>query len=183
MRSSSPCGIRHIAALRERRYGALVALVVLGLVLAYVAWIAAQVFALQEADGISTQAALARLGMDPALWLVQRTALSVFLVCLAGWTRYHAPAPDVAADAQVERSRLEAALSLEPLRAELRARQARGLRGTLVAAIGREGARYYRARRGHASAFSARSSAIAAADWRWYALYCFEAQRRRPQGR
>lgn len=127
----------HIA-LRERHYGALVALVVLGLVLAYVAWIAAQVFALQESEGISTSAALARLGMDPALWLIQRTALSVFLVCLAGWSRYHAPAADVAADTEAERTRLEASLQLEPLRQQLRAQQVGGLRQLALSAMGRE---------------------------------------------
>lgn len=127
----------HIA-LRERRYGALVALIVLGLVLAYVAWVAAQVFALQESEGITTAAALSRLGMDPALWLIQRTALSVFLVCLAGWSRYHAPAPDVAADTEAERARLEAALSLAPLRQQLRAQQLGGLRKVALSAMGKE---------------------------------------------
>lgn len=127
----------HIA-LREKRYGALVGLVILGAVLAYVAWIAAEVFALQESEGLTTHAALVRLGMDSASWLVQRTALSVFLVCLAGWMRYHPPAPDVAADADAERTRLEASLALEPLRAQLRAQQVRGLRGVALSALGRE---------------------------------------------
>lgn len=126
----------HIA-LREHRYWSLLGLVVLGLVLAYVAWIAAQVFALQESEGLSEKAALARLGMDSALWLIQRTALSVFLVCLAGWTRYHAPAPDVETDAEAERIRLEADLLLEPLRAQKRIMQARGLRDVLAATMGR----------------------------------------------
>lgn len=127
----------HIA-LSERRYGALVALVVLGLVLAYVAWIAAQVFALQESEGLTTAAALARLGLDSSLWLVQRTALSVFLVCLAGWSRYHAPAADVAAETAAERARLEADLALEPLRQQKRAMQARGLRSVVAAAVGHD---------------------------------------------
>lgn len=127
----------HIA-LRERRYGAMIASIVLGLVLAYVAWIAAQVFALQESEGISTSAALSRLGMDPALWLIQRTALSVFLVCLAGWSRYHAPVADVAAETEQERARLEADLSLEPLRQQKRAMQVRGARGLVASALGKE---------------------------------------------
>jgi hypothetical protein len=126
----------HIA-LRERRYWSLFGLVVLGVVLAYVAWIAAQVFALQESEGLSEKAALSRLGMDSALWLIQRTALSVFLVCLAGWTRYHAPAPDVETDAEAERARLEADLLLEPLRAQKRIMQARGVRDVLAATMGR----------------------------------------------
>ena len=128
------------AALREGRTWALVGLILLGGVLAYVAWVAAQVFALQESEGVTTGVALARLGMDSAGWLVQRTALSVFLVCLAGWTRYHPPAKDVAAEVEAERARLEADLMLEPLRARLRAQQVRGARGTWDALRGRESA-------------------------------------------
>ena len=61
------------------------------LLLAYVAFVAAQVFATQQADGISTSQALYRLGMDSTTWLIQRSALSVFLVILSGITRYSAP--------------------------------------------------------------------------------------------
>lgn len=125
-------------ALRERRYWSLFGLFILGAVLAYVAWVAAQVFALQESEGVTTAQALSRLGMDSAAWLVQRTALSVFLVALAGWTRYHPPALDIAADAEHERARLEADLMLEPLRAQKRAMQARGLRSVGAAFIGKE---------------------------------------------
>jgi hypothetical protein len=56
-----------------------------------VAWISAQVFSTQQADGISTSQALAELGMSHTAWLVQRSILSVVLVCLSGWTRYHPP--------------------------------------------------------------------------------------------
>ena len=125
-------------ALREGRYWALVGLIVLGGVLAYVAWVAAQVFALQESEGVTTGVALARLGMDSAGWLVQRTALSVLLVCLAGWTRYHPPSRDVAAEAAAERVQLEADLQLEPLRQQVRAQHVRGMRGVVAAALGRE---------------------------------------------
>jgi hypothetical protein len=69
-----------------------VGLLVLGSALAYVAWISAQVFATQNADGISTTQALAELGMSHTAWLVQRSVLSVVLVCLSGWSRYHPPA-------------------------------------------------------------------------------------------
>ena len=31
------------------------------------------------------------LGMSHTAWLVQRSVLSVVLVCLSGWTRFHAP--------------------------------------------------------------------------------------------
>ncbi|HEY1390621.1 MAG TPA: hypothetical protein VGF38_18955 [Ktedonobacterales bacterium] len=121
-------------ALREHRYWALVGLISLGAVLAYIAWIAAQVFALQESAGITTGAALSRLGMDSASWLVQRTALQVFLVALAGWTRYHKPAKDTAA----EKSELQAELELEPMRGQLRRQQARGVRGAWDALRGKE---------------------------------------------
>lgn len=125
-------------ALREHRYWHLVGLFILGCLLAYVAWVAAQVFALQESEGITTGQALARLGFDSAIWLVQRTALSVFLVALSGWTRYHPPALDIAADAEHQRAQLEAELMLEPLRAQKRMMQARGLRSVAAAAMGRE---------------------------------------------
>jgi len=111
-------------ALREHRYWALVGLILLGAVLAYIAWIAAQVFALQESAGITTAAALSRLGMDSASWLVQRTALQVFLVALAGWTRYHKPAKDTRAEREESQTELE----LEPMRKQLLAQQARGMR-------------------------------------------------------
>lgn len=126
------------SALREHRYWSLMGLVALGGVLAYVAWVAAQVFALQESQGIPTAQALTLLGMDSSSWLVQRTALQVFLVALAGWTRYHKPAVDVAADTEAERQQLEADLLLEPLRAQKRAMQARGVRGVVAAAMGKE---------------------------------------------
>ena len=78
-------------ALRERRYWSLLGLLLLGSCLAYVAWVSAQVFATQNADGITTTQALAELGMSHTAWLVQRSVLSVVLVCLSGWNRYHAP--------------------------------------------------------------------------------------------
>jgi hypothetical protein len=125
-------------ALREHGYWPLVGLVVPRGIPVYVAWVAAQVFALQESEGLSTSAALTRLGMDSAVWLIQRTALSLFLVCLAGWTRYHAPAADLAADTQAERERLEASLQLEPSRRRLRAQQVGGLRRVAAAAISKD---------------------------------------------
>lgn len=60
--------------------------------LAYVAFVAAQVFATQQADGLTTAAALSQLGMDKTSWLIQRSALSVFLVVLSGVLRYTPPA-------------------------------------------------------------------------------------------
>jgi hypothetical protein len=80
---------------------------------------------MQQSAGITTAQALARLGMDSSTWLVSRAALSVILVCLSGWTRYHPPAATSAAD---ERATLERELELEPLRTQLRARKALGWR-------------------------------------------------------
>src|SRR5260221_327737 len=53
---------------------------VLVVALSYVAFIAAQVFATQQAYGITMSEALGRLGMDGTTWLVQRSILSVVLV-------------------------------------------------------------------------------------------------------
>lgn len=124
-------------AWRAHRWWAVAGYIILGLALAYIAWIAAQVFALQESEGITTAAALARLGMDSASWLVQRTALSVILVCLAGLLRYHKPPKDTQRDAAQELEELEAELALQPLREQLHVQQARGMRSILAAARGK----------------------------------------------
>jgi len=114
---------------------------VLVLALGGVAYIAAQVFATQQADGISTTQALQRLGMDGTTWIVQRSALSVLLVILSGLLRYIAPAK-VKVSAEHERAELERELTLEPLRQRLRAQKAVGVaalaRQALSAATGRE---------------------------------------------
>lgn len=128
-------------ALRTGRRLPLVGLLVLGVMLAYVGWIAAEVFATEQAQHITTAAALQLLGMNPTTWIIQRTALSVFLVALSGWTRYHAPPKDEAAQAENERARLERELELEPLRQQARAQKALGgvtlVRQTIAAARGK----------------------------------------------
>jgi len=91
--------------------------------LAYVAFVAAQVFATQQAEGITTSAALAQLGMDPTAWLIQRSALSVALVVLSGILRYRSKGQATIAD---ERAKLDRELELEPLRAQVRMRKALG---------------------------------------------------------
>lgn len=78
-------------AVRERRYWAFIGSIALGLVLCYVAWIAAQTFSIQQANHLTTTQALASIGLDHTSWLVQRSALSVVLVALSGWFRYHPP--------------------------------------------------------------------------------------------
>jgi hypothetical protein len=114
---------------------------VLVLALAVVAYIAAQVFATQQADGITTAQALQQLGMDGTTWIVQRSALSVLLVILSGLLRYIAPAK-VKVSAEHEREQLQRELELEPLRQRLRAQKAVGVaalaRQALSAATGRE---------------------------------------------
>src|SRR5260221_6789246 len=112
-------------ALRRGHHWSLVGLLLLGAVLAYVGWIAAQVFATAQAEHITTMQALAQLGFDRTAWIVQRSALSVFLVCLSGWTRYIAPAKPEAS-LEDERARLERELTLEPLRQRARAQKAVG---------------------------------------------------------
>ena len=78
-------------AVARRRWGIALAFTALGLLLAYIAYIAAQVFATQQAYHLSTAQALAHLGMDSTSWLWQRSAVSVLLVCLSGYLRYRAP--------------------------------------------------------------------------------------------
>jgi hypothetical protein len=113
------------AAIRARRPWAVAGYLTLVALLAYVAYVAALVFATQEADGISTAQALARLGMDGTSWLIQRSAIAVGLVILSGFLRYVAPAETTIAD---ERDRLQRELELEPLRAQVRLRKALGWR-------------------------------------------------------
>src|SRR5579859_1220877 len=120
-------------AIRARQPWVVLGYVVLVGVLAYVAYIASLVFATQEADGITTAAALARLGMDSTSWIIQRSGLAVLLVVLSGFLRYVSPAETSAAD---ERAKLERELTLEPLRAQLRARRVAGWRGAAEALRG-----------------------------------------------
>ena len=94
--------------------------------LAYVAFLASNVFATQEASGIGTAEALARLGMDGTTWILQRSALAVLLVILSGLLRY---VPDKATDAADERATLEREAELEPLRQRVRAARALGMVG------------------------------------------------------
>lgn len=126
-------------AIRERRPWVIVGYVFLVAALSYVAFIAALVFATQEADGISTAHALARLGMDGTSWIVQRSAIAVGLVVLSGFLRYVPPAAE--AHAEDERVKLERELDLAPLRAAVRARKAEGVREVADALRGTASAR------------------------------------------
>jgi hypothetical protein len=116
--------------------------IILCLALGYVGYLASDVFATQEANGITTAQALARLGMDSATWIIQRSLLAVVLVFLSGFLRYVAPlkttatAEDIAAQTEQERLRIEAELKLEPLRERLQAQKMRGASETAAAARG-----------------------------------------------
>jgi len=127
-------------SLRSRRYWAAIGYGALVAVLACVAYLAATVFSTQQALGIATSDALARLGLDSESWILQRSALSVVLVILSGLLRPHTSAK-VEAPLEDERAQLERELQLEPLRQKARALKAVGAAGlarqAIVAARGR----------------------------------------------
>ena len=103
--------------------------------LGYVAYLASNVFATQQALGLSTQQALGRLGMDSTSWIVARSLLAVVLVVLSGVLRYDPAKPAVeTAEMRTEREARE--LADVRHKAELRALKAAGLRGTLAAGLG-----------------------------------------------
>lgn len=121
-------------AIRQRAPWAILGYVLLVCALGYVAYLASDVFATQQAEGITTAQALARLGMDGATWIIQRSALAVVLVVLSGLLRYVAPAPAQISLAD-ERDRLARELELEPLRQRLRAQQVGGWRAVAQTAL------------------------------------------------
>ena len=122
------------ASMRRRAVWPMLGYALLVIALGYVAFQASNVFATQQAEGITTAQALARLGMDSARWIIERSALAVVLVILSGLLRYAAPAP-VAASLADERAKLERELELEPLRQRLRAQQVGGFRALAVTAL------------------------------------------------
>ena len=121
-------------ALLARRWWTLLGLVVLGCALAYVGYVAALVFATQEANHVTEAAALASLGMNATTWLWQRVGVSVFLVALSGWTRYRTPRAQTTIED--EAAKLQRELTLEPLRQQLRLTQAGGFRAAASALLG-----------------------------------------------
>ena len=124
-------------ALRERRYWSFIGSVLLGVVLCYVAWIAAETFSVQQADHLTTTQALASIGLDHTSWLVQRSALSVALVALSGWFRYHAPAKRKLS-LEDELTAIERATKVAAARQALREQQAVGatrLGRSVIAAV------------------------------------------------
>jgi hypothetical protein len=126
-------------AVSRRRLGVALAFILLGLLLAYVAYVAALVFSTQQAYGLSTAQALSRLGMDTTAWLWQRSAVSVLLVCLSGYLRYRAPRKRVQS-LDERKQAIQEAMELATLKQQQRAQQAQGaigiLRGAMQAARG-----------------------------------------------
>jgi hypothetical protein len=100
-------------SLRSRRFLAAVGYGLLVIALGYVGFIAAQIFSVQQADGITTAQALGALGLDSTSWIVQRSGLSVVLVVLSGLLRYVQPAKVEASleDAALARHRAPCRLS------------------------------------------------------------------------
>jgi len=101
----------------------------------YVAYLAGIVFATVQAEGITTAQALHRLGMDNTTWITERTAVAVGLTILSGLLRYDPATPAVeTAEERTEREARELAQARH--RAELRAVNAAGIRGTIAAGLG-----------------------------------------------
>lgn len=126
-------------AVSRRRLGVALAFVLLGLLLAYIAYVAALVFSTQQAYHLTTAQALAQLGMDTTAWLWQRSAVSVLLVCLSGYLRYRAPRKRMQS-LDERKLAIQEAMELAALRQQQRAQQAQGaigiLRGAMQAARG-----------------------------------------------
>lgn len=127
-------------ACRKHAWGAVVGFSVLGLLLAYVGFVAALVFAFQQSYHLTTAGALAKLGFDTVTWLWQRTAVSVGLVCLSGLLRYEKPRP-VVRDVAAEIQRIEDERRIQAAKAAAQGDRLRGLvgvvKGTAQAAQGK----------------------------------------------
>jgi hypothetical protein len=115
-------------AWRKKAWGSVFGFSVLGLLLAYVGFVAALVFAYQQAYHLTTAGALAKLGFDTVAWLWQRTAVSVGLVCLSGLLRYQKPRPAVV-DVEGEIQRIENERRIQAAKAAAQGERLRGLVG------------------------------------------------------
>ncbi len=124
---------------RRKDWAALFGFLLLGFVLAYIAFVSALVFAYQEAYHITTNQALAKLGMDTVSWLWQRTAVSVGLVALSGLLRYTAPKM-VAVNHAEQMQMLSEQMELDALKRQARGKAAQGwvsnVKGAAKAATG-----------------------------------------------
>jgi hypothetical protein len=121
-------------AIARRRWGVALAFVLLGLLLAYIAYVASLVFATQQAYHLTTSQALIHLGMDGTSWLWQRSAVSVLLVCLSGYLRYRAPRRRVQSLEERKRA-IQEQMELATLRRHARQAQAQGAIGLVRGAL------------------------------------------------
>jgi hypothetical protein len=120
-------------ACRKRAWWAAVGFACLGLLLAYVGFVAALVFAYQQAYHLTTAGALGKLGFDTVSWLWQRTAVSVGLVCLSGLLRYQKPRA-VVVDVEAEIQRIEDERRIQAAKAAAQGDRLRGLVGVVKSA-------------------------------------------------
>jgi hypothetical protein len=126
-------------ALRERNYWQMVGALIIGAILGYIGWVSAQIYSVEQAQHITTGAALAQLGFDPTAWLVQRSFVAVGLVMLSGWTRYHPPSKASQLDSASDRAAVhQAELDEAQHKARLRAIQVGGIRTAVRAGLGRD---------------------------------------------
>jgi hypothetical protein len=121
-------------AVARRRWGVALAFVLLGLLLAYIGYVASLVFATQQAYHLTTGQALAHLGMDSTSWLWQRSAVSVLLVCLSGYLRYRAPRRRVPS-LEEQKQAIQEQMELAALKRQQRQAQAEGAIGLLRGAL------------------------------------------------
>jgi hypothetical protein len=121
-------------AVGRGRWGVAAAFALLGLLLAYVGYVAALVFATQQTYHLTTVQALARLGMDSTSWLWQRSGVSVLLVCLSGYLRYRAPHRRIR-PLEERKQAIQEQMELDALKQRQRAQQARGMVGILRGAV------------------------------------------------
>jgi hypothetical protein len=120
-------------ALRANRWGLAVAYWPLIGALGYVAYLAANVFATQQALGLSTQEALARLGMDSTSWITARTIIAVVLVVISGLLRYD-PVKQAEEDDTTRQKRLQREEEDAAHKARMRALHAGGFGAAIRAA-------------------------------------------------
>jgi hypothetical protein len=121
-------------AVARRRWGVALAFVLLGLLLAYIGYVASLVFATQQAYHLTTGQALAHLGMDSTSWLWQRSAVSGLLVCLSGYLRYRAPRRRVRS-LDEQKQAIAEQMELAALRRQARQAQAEGAIGLVRGAF------------------------------------------------
>jgi len=121
-------------AVARRRWGVALAFVLLGLLLAYIGYVASLVFATQQAYHLPTGQALSRLGMDSTSWLWQRSAVSVLLVCLSGYLRYRAPRRRMRS-LDDQKQAIQEQMELAALKRQQRQAQAEGAIGLLRGAL------------------------------------------------